>query len=96
MRESKIESWYVDELEMLGVECLKLHKKGWPDRQCFGFNERTCFIEFKRTGVDVDDPHQVERIRDLRRRGFQVFEINEKSRALLKVILVCLGIQSGN
>lgn len=93
MRESKIEKWYCDELTKWGVRHIKLQTRGWPD-QLFLANGLPCFVEFKSTGEDVTDPHQRNRIAILKRDGFTVFEINEKSEEWLKKILHALNIRA--
>lgn len=93
MRESKIQKWFIGELEFRGVECIKLHSRGWPDYACFAGGGKSCFIEFKRTGQKITDPHQFMQRRKLERKGHAVFEVNRISYAMLAAILVTLGFK---
>ena len=91
MRESKIQRWYVKSLEAHNVDCVKLYVKGWPDYLCIAGSGNSCFIEFKRTGQVITDPHQFARRKRLEGKGHTVFEVNRISETTLEQILVCLG-----
>lgn len=93
MRESTVEQWTCDELAKHGVRNIKLRTKGWPDRAFFA-NGLTCFVEFKRPGEKVSDPHQMVKIAELKGLNFSVFEQNEKSETFVKKVLQVLGFNA--
>jgi len=82
--ETAIEQDYVDYVEDLGYECLKLNlrgNRGWPDRLTPLDAGRSLFIEFKRPGEDPDGL-QWHRIDYLRRRGHAVYVCESSERAI--------------
>lgn len=94
MRETRVESWVCAELIKHGVREVKLKRKGWPDRAFFA-NGRTCFVEFKRPGVeDLKDPHQQAKSVELSGMGFPVFMINKKAQSEVRKVLRALGIDA--
>ena len=77
MKESKLQSKIIDDLELLGWEVhkvMKSNKSGWPDVEAFK-NRITIFIETKTTGKEAR-PLQTYRHGKLRDQGFQVFVID--------------------
>lgn len=69
---AKSHGWYARKMNGLGFS-------SWPDREFFG-RTQACrmplfLVEFKRRG-EKPTPGQWKMIRDLRRRGFQIFVID--------------------
>ena len=54
MQPTKLETYhetrYVKEVVNDGSECIKIIKRGWPDRQTIMACNKNFFIEFKREG----------------------------------------------
>lgn len=77
MRESKLQSKIIEDLELYGWEVLKMmkgNKAGWPDVFAFR-NKITVFIEVKSQEEEADDLQKYVH-RKLRDQGFQVYVID--------------------
>lgn len=79
MRESKIESYFKQQVEAAGAEsrkCRWLCRSGAPDRYTFGWPAgRTAFCELKAPG-EKPKPHQRREMRRLRDAGLECYTID--------------------
>lgn len=97
MRESKLQSKIISDLELCGWEVnkvMKSNKNGWPDVEAFK-NKMTIFIETKSEGKDAK-PLQKYQHRKLRDQGFLVFVIDTWEEYLLIKFLHLKSNQNGN
>lgn len=78
VRESKIEAYFVKEVDIAGGEAEKFvspEKNGVPDRQVLWRGGSMDYVELKATNETADD-HQVRDHKRRRERGFRVFILN--------------------
>ena len=72
-RESTIESYLVERVEVNGGRCEKVERKGWPDRMILAPYGRTYFAEVKRPKGGRFESLQLQCHRVLRGLGFKVY-----------------------
>jgi hypothetical protein len=78
VRESKIESYFVKEVEIAGGEAEKFvspEKSGVPDRKVLWDGGNLDYVELKATN-ETPDAHQIRDHKRRRDRGFRVFVLN--------------------
>lgn len=71
-KETAVELRYVNYVEKLGYDCIKICKRGWPDRLIMLTNGYSFFIEFKREG-EVPSRLQLHTHQQLRDKGHHVY-----------------------
>lgn len=82
MRESSVEVAAVDKLQDNdGIYCIKIYKRGWPDRLVLGWGIDPYFMEFKSPVGDLRKLQQYWRAM-LQRVGFKVYKVDDVDYAL--------------
>lgn len=90
MKESKIESYLVQQVKKIGGKAIKMvptFENGIPDRQVL-FKGRTIFVELKRSG-EKPRPLQIEFMKQLEAHGFEtrVIDSREQVDSLIENLL---------
>jgi len=81
--ETSTETKYANWVTKLGFDCLKVHKRSWPDRLTILNNGYSFYIEFKREGkLNKFGKRQGEKFQkythnELRKRGIHVYLVDD-------------------